>query len=60
MTTQAWDMYRTELADTQRGMQASRPKLPCIYCGAPTKSVYQVCCAHSDLPELDDGTKVTP
>lgn len=48
-------MYRAELADTIRGQQSSRPALPCVYCSAPTKSIYQVCCAHSDLIDLDPG-----
>lgn len=50
-----WDMYKAELADTQRGQHKSRPTLPCVYCGNPTKSVYRVCLDHTDLLDLDPG-----
>lgn len=50
-----WDPFRAELADTIRGMKHNLPKRPCLYCGAVTKSVFQVCMvAHSDLPSLDE------
>jgi hypothetical protein len=51
-----WDVYRAELADTQRGQHSARQARPCIYCGAKTKSVYQVCLDHTDLTNLDPST----
>lgn len=48
-----WDMFRSELVDTMHGQHKSRPALPCKYCGVPTRSIYQVCCDHTDLLDLD-------
>ena len=55
MTVQAarWDVYQAELADTQRAQH--REKRPCLYCGAPTRALSQVCPSHSDLPAHDPG-----
>ncbi len=48
--TPDWQLA-AELADTRRGQH--RERRPCLYCGAMTKAVSQVCLAHSDLPRVD-------
>ncbi len=49
-----WDMFAAEFSDTQRGDKSARQKLPCVYCGHPTKALSRVCLAHSDLPKYDN------
>lgn len=48
-----WDELRAEMFDTIRSSPYARPKRDCVYCGAPTKALSQVCTAHSDLPRVD-------
>ncbi len=49
-TSQGWDVFAAELADTMRGSKDARRKQPCVYCGKPTKALSRVCCDHEDLP----------
>ena len=48
-----WDVLRAELADTVRSSQYAKPLRECLYCGAKTRALSQVCTAHSDLPKID-------
>lgn len=50
-----WDLYRAEMFDTIRGQDEHPKARACKYCGAPTRSRYQVCLAHDDLIDLDPG-----
>lgn len=46
-----WDPFRAELFDTIREHRDARQKKPCLLCGAPTKSLSQVCCLHPIGPD---------
>lgn len=53
-----WDTFAAELSDVSRSAPWNRSKRPCIYCGALTRALSQVCCAHSDLRSLDPHTNI--
>ena len=49
-----WDRFAAELADTRQAERAKKRWRHCLYCGRRTLSTIQVCCAHTDLPALDE------
>lgn len=54
MTAQTkWDKLDVELSDTNESERARETKVPCLYCGTPTKALSGVCTAHDDLPEQE-------
>lgn len=48
-----WDESRAEYADVRRSAPHNRKLRPCIYCGAMTRAVSQICCNHEDLPAFE-------
>ncbi len=58
LPSRPWDRFAAELADTLATMPKARPLVRCVYCGAKTRAVSQVCPAHSDLPRFDPHMNV--